>query len=94
MVKILTIHICVVVVLAVLRVFGGQQYVSLKGSLIPRPESDMVVPINANHGRTVYIGHAQNKIICVGNATALGLVGASLVALLLWPLKKKRKRAF
>jgi len=93
MVKAITIYICVVAGVAGLWAFGGQQYFSFYGSTVPKLESDETVPIVVNHNKTVYITHRQDKIVSVGNAVAIGVVGVSLIGLLLLPVKRKTSHA-
>jgi hypothetical protein len=93
MVKAITIYICTVAALASLWAFGGRQYFSVYGSPVPQPESDLVVPIVVNHNKTVYITHSQDRIITVGNAVTIGVVGVSLIGLLLLPVQRKTNHA-
>jgi hypothetical protein len=91
MIKVITIYICVVAGVAGLCAFGGQQYFSFYGSPVPQPESGEIVPIVVNHNKTVYITHRQDRLIIVGNAVAIGVVGVSLIGLFLLPVKRKTK---
>jgi hypothetical protein len=89
MVKVFTAYICTIVILAIAWVIGGTQYLDAYGSPVPRAESGLVVPIEVNHGRTVYVSQRFDKMIHVGNGIAIGMAGVSLLVLMLRPIKRK-----
>jgi hypothetical protein len=81
MVKAIGIYIGVIGFAAFLWVVVPSSYYFLYGSPVPQPQLGQTVPIVVNHNKTVYITPEADKIITVGNAVAIGILGVSLIGL-------------
>ena len=94
MVKAIVIYISVVSITAFLWVVIPSSYNVFSGSPVPQPEFGQTVPIVIGKQRlTFYITPHQNRIITIGNAVAIGVLGVSLVGLFLLPVKRKTSHA-
>jgi hypothetical protein len=93
MVKAITIYIIVIGLAASLWAVVPPVYYFYYGSPVPQPQLGQTVPIVVIHNKTVYITPEDSKVIAVGDAVAIGILGVSLFGLILLPVKRKASHA-
>jgi hypothetical protein len=94
MVKAIAIYISVVSITAFLWVVIPSSFNIFSGAPVPQPQTGQTVPIIIGKRQvTFYITPQQDRIISVGNAVAIGVLGVSLIGLFLLPVKRKTSHA-